>query len=66
MVYFQVESIFICCASGIASGAPMVIFIRDLPAVVTAGNTLEMYADDCNTFIIAMSSPYDQLMFQGD
>ena len=44
----------------------MVIFIRDLPAVVTAGNTLEMYTDDCNTFIRAMSCPYDQLMFKGD
>ena len=44
----------------------MVIFIRDLLAVVTAGNTVEMYADDCNTFIRAMSCPDDQLMFQRD
>ena len=63
---FENREYSICRASGIASGSPMVIFIRDLLVVVTAGNTLEMYADVSNTFIRAMSCPDDQLMFQRD
>ena len=41
------------------------IFISDLPEVVSVGNTLAMYADDCKAFSV-MSCPNDQLMFQED
>ena len=44
-----------------------VIFISDLPEVVSVGNTLAMYADDCKAFSTSViSCPNDQLMFQED
>ena len=42
-----------------------VIFISDLPEVVSVGNTLAMYADDCKAFSV-ISCPNVQLMFQED
>ena len=42
-----------------------VIFISDLPEVVSVGSTLAMYADDCKASSV-ISCPNDQLMFQED
>ena len=42
-----------------------VIFISDLPEVVSVGNTLAMYTDDIQAFRV-ISCPNDQLMFQED
>ena len=56
--------------SGVPQGSILgplffVIFISDLPEVVSVGNTLAMYADDCKAFSV-ISCPNDQLMFQED
>ena len=64
------------CSSrlNIPSGVPQVsilgplffvIFISNLPEVVSVGNTLAIYADDCKAFSV-ISCPNDQLMFQED
>ena len=55
-------------SSGVPQGSILgslffVIFISDLPEVVSVGNTLAMYADDCKAFNV-ISCPNDQLIFQ--
>ena len=42
-----------------------VIFISDLPEVVTQESTVALYADDCKAFRV-VTCANDQLMFQGD
>ena len=54
--------------SGVPQGSILgflffVIFISDLPEVVSVGETLAMYIDDCKAFSV-ISCPNDQLMFQ--
>ena len=56
--------------SGVPQGSILgalffVIFISDLPEVVSVGNTLAMYANDCKAFGV-ISCRNDQLMFQED
>ena len=56
--------------SGVPQGSILgplffVIFISNLPEVVSVGNTLAIYADDCKAFSVK-SCPNDQLMFQED
>ena len=64
------------CSSwlNITSGVPQasivgplffVIFISDLPEVVSQGSTVALYADDCKAFRV-VTCPNDQLIFQGD
>ena len=42
-----------------------VIFINDLPEIVTPGNTVSLYADDCKTSRV-ISCPADHSLFQSD
>ena len=56
--------------SGVPQGSILgplffVIFISDLPEVVSQGSTVALYADDCKAFRV-VTCPNDQLMFQGD
>ena len=56
--------------SGVPQGSILgplffVIFTSNLPEVVSVGNTLAMYADDCKAFSV-ISCPNVQLMFQED
>ena len=70
VVIDRVNSSWCSIPSGIPQGSILgplffVIFINDLPEVVTPGNTVSLYADDCKTSRV-INCPVHHSLFQSD
>ena len=70
VVIDRVNSSWCSIMSGVRQGSILgpfffVIFINDLPEVVTPGNTVSLYVDDCKTSRV-INCPVDHSLFQSD
>jgi len=70
LVIDRVNSSWCSIPSGVPHGSilgplPFVIFINDLPEVVTPWNTVSLYTDDCKTSRV-INCPVDHSLFQSD